>query len=165
MGMYYDYFHARDAAAAASIAAEGIWKRKDVDVVSLKSFDAQVKLGKMLAFATNTTWTVDTFRSTMVWPPEPAPKTPEDFDLLPEDSPWFLSEYFLEEFAQEFRDALASISETQLLRLETDWKPTEEFEADRYDTTGALSCFRSLLDLAKRAKAANHKFFLINPAG
>jgi hypothetical protein len=163
--MYYDYFRARDAAAAASIAEEGIGKRRDVDVVSLKSFDSHVKLGKMLAFATNANWTVDTVRSTMIWPPEPGPKTPEDFDLLPEDSPWFVSDYFLEEFAQEFRDALASLSEAQLRRLETDWKPTEEFEADRYDATEALSCFRSLVDLAKRAKAANDKLFLINPAG
>ncbi len=94
MDMHYDYFRARNAAAAASIAKKGIWKIKDLDVVSLKSFDAHVMLGKMLAFGTNTYWTVDTVRSTMVWPPEPAPKTPEDYDLLPENSPWFSTEYF-----------------------------------------------------------------------
>jgi len=160
--MYFDYFRAQDPASAASIAADGIWKRKEVDFLSLKSFEPQVNLGQMLAFALNTPWTVDFVDSKYVWPPEPAP-TLEDFNQLPDDSPWFLSDYFLKQFSSEFRDALASLSEPHFLRLEKEWQPPVEF--DGWDIDLCRTDFKGLVDLAKRAQSAKDSFFVIMPQG
>jgi hypothetical protein len=164
MGMYYDYFRARDGKAAQAIIAAGwIGETEGVDFLTLKNFDAHVRIGLLLAFAQGTEWTVDTVQSTSVWPPEPAPRTPEDFHRLPDDSPWFTSDYHLDEFAEEFRDALASIGDLPFQRLEKEWTPTQEF--DPYPRDEWLSDFRSVVDLAKRAQAANDKLFVRSPTG
>ena len=163
MGIYYDYFRARDAKRAKAIAAAGYpGDAKGVDHLSLKAMDAEVRIGLLLAFAQGVEWTVDTVQSTSVWPPEPRPRTPDDFDLLPDNSPWFTSDYQLDEFAPQFRDALASLSEPQLRRLETDWSPSKEF--DEYDLDLVRSGFRNLVDLARRAHAVGDKLYVINPA-
>jgi len=162
MGLYYDYFRARDAKRAKAIADAGyIGKTKDVDLLSLRGMDAEVRIGSLLAFALGAEWTVNTVQSTAVWPPEPRPRTPDDFDRLPENSPWFTSDYQLDEFAPEFRDALATLSEPQLRRLETDWTPTAAF--DDYDLDLVRSDFRALVDLARRAHSVGDKLFLISP--
>ena len=159
MGQYFDYFRACDDEKAKAIAGAGyIGKTKDIDFISLKGMDAHVRIAMLLAFVQGTHWTVDTVQTTSVWPPEPVPKTPDDFDRLPEDSPWFTSEYQLDEFALAFRDALALLAEPQFRRLETDWTPSEEF--DDYDLDAVRSDFRNLAELAKRAQSAGEKLFL-----
>jgi hypothetical protein len=163
MSQYFDYFRARDAATANSIAAKDVLRSRNVDSLSLKGFDADVRLGLMLAFATNSPRTVDTVRMTYVWPTGPEPKTIEDLDRLPDNSPWHVSDYFLQQFAQETRDGLASLEESHFERLERDWKPDENF--DQYDPDEWRSDFRSIADLAKRARAANDQLFVCSHNG
>jgi len=162
VGQYFDYFRARDAKEAKAIADAGyIGETKGVDFLSLKGMDAYVRISSLLAFAQGVEWTVDIAKTTSVWPPEPAPRSPEDFDQLPDDSAWHDYEYQLDEFAGEFRDALAALTEAQFQRLETDWIPGEDFEY--YDLDGVRSDFRGLVELARRAQSAGDKLFVINP--
>lgn len=162
MGQYFDYFRTRDAKEAKAIADVGyIGEAKGVDFLSFKGMDAYVRIGMLLAAAQGVEWGLDIVKTTSVWPPEPAPRSPEDFDHLPDDSPWLDYEYQLDEFASEFRDALAALTEAHFQRLETDWIPGEDFEY--YDLDGVRSDFRSLVELARRAQSAGDKLFVKNP--
>jgi hypothetical protein len=165
LGQYFDYFCARDAKTAKAIAAKGSLARsKDVDGFSMKGIDPEVRVAELIAFIRGVEWTPETIRLTSVWPPESTkPKTPDDFDRLPEDSPWWTSEYHLDEFDLECRDELASMGDLQLRRLSEEWAPTENFED--YDPDGVRSDFERLVNLAKRAQAANERLFVISPAG
>jgi hypothetical protein len=163
MGQYWDYFRAKDAAKARSIAPKGRLKDKKADFVSLKAFDHKIQLGLMLTFATNATWTPDAVQTRFVWPSGSKPETFEDWEQLPDNSPWHSSDYFLEEFAQEFRDSLASLGEPHFQRLEQDWAPDENF--DGYDLDEVRAYLRDLVNLAKRARGANEQLFVCVPNG
>lgn len=163
MGQYWTYFRAKDAAKAKSLTPKGILKDKSADSVSLKAFDHEIRLGQMLAFATSTDWTEDAVQTSFIWPPTPKPETIEDWERLPDNSPWHSTDYFLEEFAQDFRDRLAAIDSVQFQRLLKEWTPNQNFEG--FDIDDLRACFRDIVALARRARAANEKLFVCTPNG
>jgi len=159
LGIYFDYFRAQNSDAAMNMAApDGRTKTAYVDVVSLKRVDP-LKIAKVIAFLRDVPWTLDTVQTTFIWPPASTkPDTPEDFENLPEDSPWF-EDSFLEEFEPTFRDELASFGDAQF-RCLAEWTPSEEWRSDGFDIELVTSCVKEIVELAKRACTGNEKLFV-----
>ena len=128
MGVIFDYFRAPDAKAAAqAMDRQGgpLLPEPAFDGVYTKWIDPQVILGSLVAFIRGTPYTLEMVRTKGVWPPpESAPQNEEEYDALPDDSPWKEGP-FLEELDVETRDTLASVNDGRIADLAAQWAQIE----------------------------------------
>jgi hypothetical protein len=128
------------------------------DGVEAKRIDPCVVLGQLVAFIRGVPWHVNLVRTVLVWPPpETKPATEEQYNALPEDSPWKEGPW-LQELQREVRDTLATVDDARLPGLATQWARIEEFH-HTMSTDDALSLIKDLVGLAGRARAAGDRLY------
>ncbi|MGW6500017.1 hypothetical protein [Nonomuraea angiospora] len=118
------------------------------DAVEAKGIDPVVILGQLIALAREIPYGLDVVRTATVYPPpEGAPATVEEWEALPEDSP-YKEGPVIEELPADVRDTLAGIPESRLGELAERWGQIEEFAG----FPPALRVLAELRDLARRAR-------------
>ncbi|MDN3355628.1 hypothetical protein [Actinomadura sp. DC4] len=132
--------------------------REDVDAIDAKGIDPDVILGQLLGFILDVPWSVDLVDGVNVWPPqETAPASVEEFERLPEDSPWQTGPW-LSELKASVRDALADVDESALPAIAERWTRIEEFSG-HMDVVHARELIDDFVALARRARQAGDRLY------
>jgi hypothetical protein len=137
MSIMFDYFRAADPAAAASVMERlggplipGDDGQPPFDGVDAKNIDPSVILGQLVAIARGVPWSTDTVTSQTVWPPpDTEPDSVEEYEELPEDSPWVTGPW-VEELDAGTRDTLADIEPGRVREIASQWAQIEGDEVD-----------------------------------
>ncbi|MFF4194114.1 hypothetical protein [Nonomuraea sp. NPDC001831] len=158
MGVFYDYYRAANRQAAAENPDDPRAVEKPIpgvatfDAVEAKWIDPYVILGQLIALARDVPYSLDLVRPVTVYPPpEGAPATMEEWEALPDDSP-YKEGPGIEELSADVRDTLAGIPDSRLDELVERWEQIEEFA---YVPPGAgylLEILTGLRGLAQRAQ-------------
>jgi hypothetical protein len=161
VGVLFDYFRAPDAKTAAramQLPAGPLLPEPAFDGVEAKGIDPAVALGKLVALIRGVPWDVDLVRLVLVWPPpETQPASEEEYDALPEDSPW-KGGPMLEELNRDVCDTLATVDDARLAALAAQWAQIEEFH-NTMSADDALSLIKDLVGLARRARDAGDRLY------
>ncbi|GAA4603440.1 hypothetical protein GCM10023195_11380 [Actinoallomurus liliacearum] len=165
VGVLYDYFRAPDAGTAFRLLDEGdgtpsgpATVHTDIDALDAKGIDPDVILGQLIAFMGNVPWSVDLVKTVGVWPPEESkPASLEEYDRLPEDSPWN-SGPWLVELDDRLRDTLADVDDLALPSIADQWAHIEEFRG-HMDVVAARDIIEGFVALARRARRADHRLY------
>lgn len=166
MGVLYDYFRAPGTAVALAVADRPGGPLDEpgdefaVDGVATKWIDPHVVLGRLVASILQVPWNPALVSTVSVWPPEEGkPQTLEEYNDLPEDSPW-QSDQFVEQLSTEVRDTLAGVDDARLHDLAAEWARIEEFSAFTSIEPGWLPALvHDLVALARRARQAGDQLF------
>jgi hypothetical protein len=162
MGVEFDYFRAPDAQTAKqAIDRLGgpLLPEPAFDGVEAKWIEPRVILGKLVALIRGVPYELDMVRTIGVWPPpESAPKTEEEYEALPDDSPWKDDGPLLEELDLQTRDTLASVNDGQVPALAAQWVQIEEFR-NAADPEYMRSLIQELVGLARRARDGGDKLY------
>jgi len=149
MGIINDYFRAADA-DHAMLAIASSPRNIGFDTVEAGGIDPWVMLSQLLAFIRGTPSSPDTVTTRTVWPPpKTEPSSKDDYDRLPESSPWRTGPW-LHELNVEIRDALALVDDVRLPELADRWARIEEFRGTE-SGDGLLPLLKELVELARRA--------------
>ncbi|MFG1753448.1 hypothetical protein [Streptosporangium sandarakinum] len=159
MGVFYEYYRAVDRAAATvqpehfreiADASRGV---PEFDVVVTKWIDPDVVLGQLVAFAGQVDYRLGLVETVVLYPPpEGAPRSEEEWDALPEGSP-YLEGPGIMELSAKARDMLAGVDDARLPMLAGQWAAIEEFSHFTDDDDGyMLSLTKDLVGLARRAR-------------
>lgn len=161
MGVLFDYFRTTDAKAAGravDLPGGPLLPEPAFDGVEAKGIDPGVTLGQLVALVRGVPWNVDLVRSVLVWPPpETQPATEEEYDALPDDSPW-KDGPMLEELNRDVCDTLGTVDDAGLPALAAQWARIEEFH-DTMSADDALSLIKDLVALARRARDAGDRLY------
>ncbi|GAA4483484.1 hypothetical protein GCM10023191_005130 [Actinoallomurus oryzae] len=165
MGVLFDYFRAPDGETALRLLDEGDGVPRGpatigagVDALDAKGIDPYVILGKLVGLILGVPWSVGLVETVGVWPPEETrPRSQEEWERLPEDSPW-KDGPSLDELPDRIRDALAEVDDGALPSIAGEWSRIEEF-GDHPDPTSALRFVESLVALARRARQAGDRLY------
>ncbi|MEZ0073777.1 hypothetical protein [Planotetraspora sp. GP83] len=164
MGVFYDYYRAasRDAAVAEPLAPRAVQEPEHpmFDAVDAKWIDPHLKLGALVALITDVPYTVDLVDSVSLCPPsEGAPKSMEEWESLPEDSPYSQGPW-IEELPVLVRDALANVDDSRLPEIARQWAQDDEFRNwSPEDKDYLLTLTKELVDLARRAKSDDQMLY------
>jgi len=163
MGVHFDYFRAPDAKTAMqAIDRPGgpLYPEPDFDGVETKGIDPRVILGQLVALIRGVPYELDMVRTMSMWPPrEGAPKTLEEYNALPDDSPWKEDGGpLLEELDLQTRDTLASVDDGQAPALAAQWVRIEEFR-NCVDAEDMRSLIQELVGLARRASNSGDQLY------
>ena len=159
MGVLYDYYRAADREAAivrpdlGRAAGVRVLPGEPVfDGVDAKGIDPTVILARLIGFIRGVSWSSDLVDVVTLYPPrEGAPTTDEEWDALPEDSP-YLDGPGIEELSISVRDTLADVDDERLPELARQWTGIEEFRIGHVDSDYLLSLIEALVGLARRAE-------------
>ncbi|MEZ7130465.1 hypothetical protein ACBR40_34475 [Nonomuraea sp. AD125B] len=158
MGILYDYYRAADREAAIArpdLGRAGVRVlpgQPEFDGVDAKGIDPGVILARLIGFIRGVPWSVDLVEMAEIYPPsEGAPTTDEEWDALPEDSP-YLDGPGIEELSVSVRDTLADVDDERLPALARQWAEIEEFSTWSIDDGHLLSLIEAFVGLARRAK-------------
>jgi hypothetical protein len=127
------------------------------DGVATKNMDPPVVLGKLVAFIRGVPWGVRVLSIAVVWPSGPKPVTKQEFDQLPEDSPWRHGPW-LHELDKEARDTLASVDNARMPELAVMWANIEELKG-YVSIESMLTLIDDLVGLARRARDAGDHLY------
>ncbi|MDG4759169.1 hypothetical protein [Micromonospora sp. WMMD710] len=149
MGVLYDYFRAKDDAAAVrlmkdfeggpfAVSRGGI----AVDAVDLKGIEPTVTLGKLVSFVRQVDWEVSLVDLELLWSEDE------------QDGPWLMS------LDRATRDTLASISNAQVLELSAQWGRIEELAwSGPLSDDEMLPVIEKVAALAQRARDAGEDLY------
>jgi hypothetical protein len=134
MGVLCDYFRAPDASVAATVVdlpagpiAPGDDGRTHFDGVDAKGVMPHVMLGQLVAIVRGVPYDDEILTTATVWPPpDTAPASVEEYEDLPEDSPWHTGPW-VEELDDGTRDTLADIDADRVGEYAARWAEIEEF--------------------------------------
>ncbi|GIH22278.1 hypothetical protein Aph01nite_05880 [Acrocarpospora phusangensis] len=158
MGVLYDYYRAagRDAAIADPENPRAVDEpeRPVFDAVDAKSIDPHVAFGQLVALAAGVPYSIDLIDSVMLYPPpEGAPQSDEEWESLPEDSP-YLDGSWIAELPVMARDALADLDDSRVPEVAGRWSEAEEFKSwSPEDRRHLFALTEQFVGLARRAKA------------
>lgn len=131
------------------------------DGVDARSVEPFIVLGHLVALVRRIGWRPDLVPSVSVSPPEPRPVTVEEYNSLPEDSPWKQDGFAtLEELDTSVRDTLADAPDGWLPELAARWAQTDQLS--RYgdvNRESLLPLVEDLVRLARRAREANEQLY------
>jgi hypothetical protein len=157
VGVFFEYYRAADR-TAATVQPEHSREIADVsrgkfDVVVTKWIDPEGVLGQLVAFAGQIDYSEGLVETVGLYPPpEDAPRSDEEWDALPEDSP-YLEGPGIMELSLDARDLLAAVDDARLPMLAEQWAAIEEFSHFPDDDDGyMLSLIKDLVGLARRAR-------------
>lgn len=124
------------------------------DAVDAKWIDPHLKLGMLVALMAGVPYTVDLVESESVYPPpQGAPKSMEEWESLPADSPYAQGPW-IEELPLMVRDVLADVDDARLPEIARQWAQADEFRNwSPADKDFLLTSTKELVDLARRAKS------------
>lgn len=160
MGVLYDYFRAADTAHAlrAMDKPGGPMGKKTPDQpafdgIDTKNLDPYVVFGQLIAIIDGREWDPGTVTSLSIWPgPQP---TREEWNALPEDSPWHTGPW-LEQLGDGVRDSLAALDDSRLPQVVAAWIASGEIESDPAHLQAFVKRF---VALAQRAQAADEHLY------
>ncbi|GAA0826560.1 hypothetical protein ACFQVD_28030 [Streptosporangium amethystogenes subsp. fukuiense] len=159
MGVFYEYYRAADRETAVvqpehpRVIADPSRGTPEFDVVETKWIDPHVILGQLVAFIGDVDFSVGLVDTVALYPPpEGAPQSDEEWDALPEDSP-YLDGPGIAELPVNARDILAGADDSHLPAVAERWAKIEEFSHfTSVDVGYMLSLVEELVGLARRAK-------------
>jgi hypothetical protein len=159
MGAFYEYYRAADRETAivrpehSRMIADPSRGVPEFDVVETKWIDPAVILGRLVAFIGEVDFSADLVDTVPLYPlPEGAPQSDEEWDALPEDSP-YLEGPGIDELPVNARDLLAGADDSRLPAVAERWAKIEEFSYfSSVDGGYTLSLVEELVGLARRAK-------------
>ncbi|MEV0403390.1 hypothetical protein [Actinoallomurus sp. NPDC050550] len=168
MGVLFDYFRAPDTEAALRLLDQGddvprgpatIGAGVDaLDALDAKGIDPYVILGQLVGLILAVPWSIDLVETVGVWPPEETkPRSREEIERLPEESPWNTGPW-LEELGDRIRDALADVDDSTLPSVADEWARIEEF-GGHMDAAHALDIIEGFVALARRARQADDQLY------
>ncbi|MFI6295997.1 hypothetical protein ACIBEJ_30685 [Nonomuraea sp. NPDC050790] len=164
MGNFYDYYRATDRHAAVAKphvprAVEQSMRGHPVfDAVDAKWIDPEFNLGQLIACIRGVPYAADLVKTIALYPPpEHAPVTDEEWDALPEDSP-YLDGPGIDELSAEVRDALADVPDDHLPVLGARWAQVVNFVSPP-DPGDMAALVTELRDLAQRARSADQQLY------
>ncbi|GAA0358965.1 hypothetical protein NE235_17465 [Actinoallomurus spadix] len=165
MGVLFDYFRAPDGETALRLLDRGngvpagpATIGTGVDALDAKGIDPFVILGRLVGLILAVPSSVDLVRTAGVWPPEETkPRSLEEMNRLPEDSPWNTGPW-LEELDDRIRDAFAEADDYALPWIADRWARIEEFDG-HMDATFALGIIEDFVALARRARRADDRLY------
>lgn len=158
-GHPFTYFRAADADAATRAVdhPNGPAGQPALDAVDGAGIEPFLVLGELLALIRDSRWHPDIVPYISVWPPAAdEPQTAEEYEQLPEDSPWKTSHTSLQELGVEVRDTLAAVDDDRLTDIATAWARTDtlsQFSDTTPRTVHAL--VTDFVTLARRARDTN----------
>lgn len=165
MGVFCDYYRAADRQAAAEkpdfprVVAESIPGVPTFDAVDAKWIEPQVKLGQLVALVRDVPFSPELVQTITVYPPpEGAPATIEEWEALPDDSP-YKEGPGIEELPADVRDTLADIPDGRLGGLAEQWEQTEEFARRPPGEGYLLGVVTELRGLARRAQKEDQMIY------
>jgi hypothetical protein len=166
MGICYEYYRAEDRETAL---VDPERSRMDVmsssglpgfDVVETKWICPEVVLGQLVAFIAEVDFSLELVQTADLYPPpEGRPKSGEEWDALPDDSP-YREGPGIDELPVYARDVLAGMDDSRLPAIARRWGTIEgfsRFTAD--DGTYLLSLTEELVGLARRAKDSGQMLY------
>ncbi|MGW0194186.1 hypothetical protein [Nonomuraea sp. NPDC003201] len=108
--------------------------------------------GQLVAFAGQVGYSLGLVETVGLYPPpEDAPRSDDEWDALPEDSPYREGPGIME-LSAKARDMLASVDDAGLPMLAEQWAAIEEFSHFTDDDGYMLSLTKDLVGLARRAR-------------
>ncbi|MFF5211012.1 hypothetical protein [Streptosporangium sp. NPDC000396] len=130
------------------------------DAVETQWIDPHVILGQLVAFLGDVDFSLDLVDTVTLYPsPEGAPQSDEEWDALPEDSP-YLDGPGINELSVNVRDILAGADNSRLPAAAEQWAKIEEFSSSSpVDMEYLLSLTEDLVGLARRAKENNQMLY------
>jgi hypothetical protein len=157
VGASYEYYRAADRDAALvnpetpRVIEPGV--TRGFDAVDAGKIDPESEFCDLVALALGAPRSQGLLGLTYLYPPpEGAPRSLEEADALPEDSPYLIGPG-IAEFAVHIRDALAGIEDERLPTLAVQWSETEQFTRYRgVDPQDLLPLIEDFVGLARRAK-------------
>jgi len=167
MGVLFDYFRAPDASVAATVADlpagplvpddDG---RAPFDGVDAKGVMPDVVLAQLVAIVRGVPYDDEILTTATVWPPpDTAPASQEEYEDLPDDSPW-LTGPWVEALDDGTRDTLAGIEEDRTAEYAARWAEIEEFStAGVPPRDDLLPLVAELRGLAGRARDAGERLY------
>jgi len=160
MGIINDYFRAADTDYAMLAIVSGP-RSVGLDTVEAGGIDPWVMLSQLLAFIRGTPSSPDTVTTQPVWPPpKTEPNSKDDYDQLPESSPWRTGPW-LHELNLETRDALAWLGDVRLPEVADQWARIEEFRGTESGDS-LLPLIKELVDLARRAQKNSEPLYCLS---
>ncbi|GAA2664994.1 hypothetical protein GCM10010412_040940 [Nonomuraea recticatena] len=160
MGVLYDYYRAADRQAAMAEPDRGRAESgsPSFDAVDAKGIDPVVILGQLVALIRDVPYDLDLVRTiTLYPPPEGGPQSLEEWEALPEDSP-YKEGPGIEELPADVRDSLAGVPDARLADLAERWGQIEEFFG-RPDEGYLTTLMGELRELAQRAQAEEQMIY------
>ncbi|GAA4205382.1 hypothetical protein GCM10022252_65880 [Streptosporangium oxazolinicum] len=160
MSVFCEYYRAADRAAAtvqpdrSRVIDDPEYGVAGFDAVETKWVDPQVILGQLVAFIGDVDFFLGLVDTVPLYPsyPDPAPQTDEEWDALPEDSP-YLGGAVIDELPVNARDILAGADDSSLPAVAERWARIEEFSPHSSDDGEyLLSLVKDFVGLARRAK-------------
>ncbi|MBG0827009.1 hypothetical protein HS041_04430 [Planomonospora sp. ID67723] len=166
MGLFFEYYRAADREAAlvrpeASRAIEEPHGVSGFDVVEAKWIDTWGTLNKLVAIIADADLSTKLVTTVALYPsyPSPAPQSDEEWDALPDDSP-YLSSVGIEELSVNVRDLLAGADDARLPMLVERWAKIEEFSAfSSVDMEYLRSVAEDLVGLSRRAREHGQQLY------
>ncbi|MFD1935608.1 MULTISPECIES: hypothetical protein [Nonomuraea] len=153
----YDYYRAADRQAAMVDPDSGRAAPGTVfDAVDAKGIDPRVILGHLIALIRDVPYDLDLIETISLYPPpEGGPQSLEEWEALPEDSP-YKEGPCIEELPTDVRDTLAGVPDGRLADLVERWE--QEFFAPP-DGGYLTTLIAELRDLAQRAQAEDQTIY------
>ncbi|WP_219506017.1 hypothetical protein [Nonomuraea ceibae] len=165
MGVFYDYYRAVDRESAVlrpdspRAVTNPMADAPLFDAIAAKWIDPVVILGKLVALAKGIPFDSDSTQTVTVYPaPDGAPTTDEEWDALPETSP-YLEGPNIEELPVDVRDTLATIPSADLNDIVQQWEQIEEFARMPPAAGYLLEVITGLRGLAQRAQKADQMIY------
>ncbi|WP_433540848.1 hypothetical protein ACQP10_03225 [Streptosporangium sandarakinum] len=155
---FYGYYRAadREAALVRPEASRMIDEPHGVagfDAVETKEIDPWGTLNKLVALIGDVDLSTELVGMVALYPPpEGAPQSEEEWDVLPEDSP-YLDGPGIQGLSVNVRDLLTDVDDARLPALTERWAEIEEFSHfTSVDMEYLLSVAKNLVRLSRRAK-------------
>lgn len=163
-GGRFVYFRAAGAGAARQVLAEQAVVADALNPVLAAGIDTCAALGYLVAIIRNTRWHPELATSMSLWPPhETAPRSWEEYEELPEDSPWKTPGPSLEQLGEDVRDTLAGIADSELPIVAARWAASEPLAQYSDTTAGSVQALLTdLVTLARRAQATREWLYCLH---
>ncbi|MFC0505301.1 hypothetical protein [Micromonospora costi] len=150
MGVLYDYFRAKDDAAAVGLMADldggpvvvSGGGGATADAIDLKGIEPAVTLGKLVSFVRGVDWDANLVGLKLLWSGDE------------QEGPWLMS------LDRVTRDTLASINDAQVLELSARWGRVEELAWDGpLPEDQMVPVIKEVAALAERARDAGEDLY------
>ncbi|MGV9779259.1 hypothetical protein [Streptosporangium sp. NPDC003464] len=166
---FYEYYRAADRETAIIqpehgrvIADPAKYGVPEFDAMETKWLDPSITLNELVALIADVDLSTELVATMRLYPssyPDPFPQTDEEWDALPEDSP-YLSDVSIEELSMNVRDLLAGADDAHLPRVVERWAKSEQFSYfSSADLKYLMPVAKDLIGLSRRAKEHGQQLY------
>ncbi|MGC5009914.1 hypothetical protein ACLQ2R_04030 [Streptosporangium sp. DT93] len=165
---FYEYYRAADRETAiiqpehSRVIAAPEYSVPEFDAVETKWLDPWITLNELAGLIGNVTLPTGVDTTARLYPasyPDPFPQTDEEWDALPDDSP-YLGSVGIEELSTNVRDLLAGAGDAHLPGVVERWAKSEQFAYFSSDDLEYLMpVAKDLIGLSRRAKEHGQQLY------